>query len=75
MWQRFSRRSESSEPHVRLPSLGVQHREGTPQSIWVRRPAELNRRSPTGLGEREASLLKDTQRIPRALGPGAEAVI
>ena len=28
--QRFSHRSESSEPHVRLPSPGVSHQEDEP---------------------------------------------
>ena len=28
--QRFSHRSESSEPHIRIPSPGVQHREDKP---------------------------------------------
>ena len=28
--QRFSHRSQSSEPHVELPSLGVLHQEGEP---------------------------------------------
>ena len=28
--QKFSRRSESSEPHIRIPSLGVWHQEEEP---------------------------------------------
>ena len=53
MLQTFSHRSESSEPHIRIPSPGLQHGEDKPpQNIWLWRPLGLNCRSLTGLGER-----------------------
>ena len=52
--QRLSPRSERREPHVRVPSLT--------------RPAGLEGRSPTGLGETENPLLEGTCKLPCALG-------
>ena len=66
--QRFSHRSESSEPHVNCPAKGSRTWK-TPKTIWLWRPAGLNYRSPTGLGETETSLLlKGTHKLPHTLG-------
>ena len=32
--KKLSHRCEGSEPHVGLPSLGIQQRDGNPQGIW-----------------------------------------
>ena len=68
--QRFSHRSESWEPYVRLPSLGYGIRRRSPQSIWLWRPVGLECRSSTGLGETETPLLEGTHKVSRAQGPG-----
>ena len=51
--QKFSHRTESSEPHIRLLSLGIWHQEKEPQSIWLWRPGGFEFRSCTGLEEIE----------------------
>ena len=57
--QRFSHRSESSEPHIRLPS----------QRIWLWRSVGFDCRNSTGLGETETSVLESTHRVSCAPGP------
>ena len=58
--QTFPHRRESFEPLIRLPRLGSQHQDEEPQSIWLWRPAELDCRSSTGMGERETLLFEGT---------------
>ena len=69
--QRFSHRSESSEPHVRLPSLGVWHQEEEPL-VHLATSVGLECRSSTGLGETETTLLEGTHKVSHALGPRAK---
>ena len=59
--QRFSHRSKSSEPHGRLPSLEVWHREDKPPEHLALMPAGFNCRSLTRLGERDFTLKGRTQ--------------
>ena len=64
-----------SAPLPRPPAQRSGTRKTSPQSIWNWRPAGLNCRNPTGLGERETSLLNGTHKISHAPGPRARAVI
>ena len=70
--QSFSHRSESSEPHVRLPSWGPDIGRRSPQSIWFWRPAGLECRSSTGLGETKTPYLEGAHKVSCALGPTAK---
>ena len=67
--QKFSYRSESPEPHVRLPSLEVQQQEEEPQRIWLWRPAGFDHRNSTGLGKAETPLLEGWHKIVCAPEP------
>ena len=58
--QRFCHRSESSELHVRLPSLGVWHQEEEPPEHLALKARGLDLKNATGLGETETPLLKGT---------------
>ena len=69
--QRLFHRSESPEPQVRFPSLGVWHQQEEPPEIchwWL---AGLEWRSCTGLGE-TTPFLKSTHKVSCALGPRAK---
>ena len=71
--QRFSHRSESSEPHIKLPSVGVQHQgDEALEHLALKGLAGLNCRSPTGLGETETPLSEGTHKISHASGPRAK---
>ena len=69
----FSHCYEGSEPHVRLPSLGIQQRTGNPfvQGIWSWRPVGFGHKTSTGLGETETPVLEGTSKVlhvPRPRG-------
>ena len=69
--KKFSPSWEGSEPHITLPRPGTQQRDGNPQGIWPWRPAELDYKTSTGLGETKISVLKDTNKAlhtPRLRG-------
>ena len=65
---------ENSKLYVSLPSLGVWHweQELTEHLAW--RPAELDCRSSTGLGETETLLLENADKVPCTLSPSTKAV-
>ena len=67
--QRFSHRSESFEPQVRLPSLGMWHWEEEPPEHLALKASGLECRHSTGLGETETPLLEGTHEVSHALGP------
>ena len=66
--QRLTYRSESSEPHIKLPCLGIWHWEKEPLEHLALKARGLVHRSSTGLGEMDTSFLKGTHRLSRALG-------
>ena len=55
IFQRFSHRHESSEPHITLSAQGYGNGKISPKSIWLWRPVGFFYRSPTGLGELETA--------------------
>ena len=55
IFQRFSHRHESSEPHITLSAQGYGNGKIRPKSIWLWRPVGFFYRSPTGLGELETA--------------------
>ena len=70
--QRFSHRSESFEPQVRLPSLGTWHWEEEPPEHLALKASGLECRHFTELGETETPLLEGAQEVSHALGPRAK---
>lgn len=70
--QRLTYRSESTEPHNKLPHWGSGTGRKSPQSIWHWRPVGLVCKSSTGLGEIETPFLKGAHRLSRVLGPRAK---
>ena len=66
--QRFFHKSESSEPHTRLPSLVVLETErGDPANLTLKAGGVWSQNS-TGLGEIETPLLEGTHKILNAPG-------
>ena len=61
--QKFSHRSESSELHVRLPSLGIWHQEGGSQSIWPWKSCSQPFPAFKGLRELDSTLGGHTQGV------------
>ena len=61
---RFSQRSESSEPHVRLPRLGAWHQERSPRPFGF----ENQQGVITGLAETETPLLEGAHKVLYAPG-------
>ena len=59
--QRFSHRSESPEPQVRLLNLGIWHQKQEFPKHLALRPVGLKCRSTTGLGETDSTLRKHIQ--------------
>ena len=57
--KKLSHSWEGSEPHVMLPRLATQQRDGNPQGIWPWRPAGFDYKTSTGLGETKISVLED----------------
>ena len=56
------------------PAWGSGIRGRSPQSIWLWRPAGLDCRSSTGLGEAETPFLEDAHNVLHVPGPRAKAV-
>ena len=56
-------RRESSEPHIRLPSLGVWQWEEELQRIWLWRWVGFDCRNSTKLGETETQFLKGAHSV------------
>ena len=72
--KRLSHRSESCEPHVRFPSVGIWSGFGkrSTYSIWHWRPMGLKWSSSTGMEKRETPFLEGTQKFSCVLGPRAK---
>ena len=68
----FTHRSESSEPHVRFPSLGVWHQEEEPPEHLALKTSGLVFRRSTGWRETETPLFEGTHKVSCALGPWAK---
>ena len=60
--QKFSHRSESSEPHARLPCIGFWHQEEEPSEHLALKASMLDYRSSTGLEETETPLVNGAHR-------------
>ena len=56
------------------PAWGSGIGRRSPQSIWLWRPAGLNLKNSTGLGEPETPLLEGAHKVPWAPGPSTKAV-
>ena len=67
--QRLTHRSESSEPQVRSPHLGIWHPEEEPPEHLALRTSRV---CPQDLEEMEPPLLKGTHTLSCALGPKAK---
>ena len=65
---------ESSEPHARLPSLGVRHQEEEPPEHLIWRPVGCDYSNSTGLEGKETPLLEGTQNISCAPHPREKEV-
>ena len=64
IWQRFSHKSESPEPHIRIPSLRAWHLEEESPKHWVWSPAGLECRiSNRTWGEKRFHTWKEHTRI------------
>ena len=70
--QRLTYKSKSSEPHIKLPCLGIWHWEKEPLEHLALKARGLVYRSSTGLGKMETPFLKGTPRLSHALGPWAK---
>ncbi len=70
--QKLTYKSESSEPHIKLPCLGIWHWEKEPLEHLALKARGLVHRSSMGLGEMETPFLKGTPRLSHALGPRAK---
>ena len=70
--QKLTYKSESSEPHIKLPCLGIWHWEKEPLAHLAMKARGLVHGSSMGLGEMETPFLKGTPRLSHALGPRAK---
>ena len=70
--QKLTYRSESSEPHVRSPCLGICNWEKEPPEHLALKASGAWVQEPMGLGEIETPFLKGAHRLSRALGPRAK---
>ena len=67
--QKSTHWSEGSEPHVRLPNLGVRQREEEFLENQTLKTSRIDYRTLTGLGETETPLLEGTHKVVCASGP------
>lgn len=74
MSQKFCKRSESTEPHVKFPSLGIWHQKEESLEHLVLKGSGLVCSSSTGLGKIETPILKGAHNVLCALGSRAKAV-
>ena len=68
--QRLPYRSESSEPHIKLPRVGIWHWEKEPLEHLALKASGVC--VSMGLGEMETPFLKGAHRLSHALGPRAK---
>ena len=69
MPQKSTHWSEGSEPHVRLPNLGVWQQEGEFPENQTLKLVGFDCRTLTGLGETETPLLEGTHKVVCTSGP------
>ena len=70
--QRLAYRSESSEPHIKLPRVGIWHWEKEPPEHLALKASGACMQELHGTGEAETPFLKGTHRLSPALGPRAK---